>query len=954
MFHLIRRVALFLATPVVLIAASLAVTSTSASAALSGASSVLTRAPYLTDLTPTSVQVSWATSAQYTGVVEYGPPGNCTASSAIATSSGAPITIGTVKEYQNSVAVTGLTAGTSYCYRVTNTGSAPIDLLGSNSSPQFSTLPLVGSVAPLTFAVLGDWGDTTNSGSNTGAVNQNQAKIDALIAGSGAQFVVSTGDVAYPGGTQTTYGDLNQTGVNVSAVFGPSYWAVPGESIPYFAVSGNHGLNSTFLTDWPESATAAAAGGEYGMYPYPSIDGTKATSYPTSYYAVSAGNVRFYMLDAAWGDTNTGTATGGTCGSACAAYQVDHDAHWTATSPEYTWLQQDLAAHPGGVKIAFFHYPLYTNNSTQVSDPYLDNLPGSTGSLEQLLQQNGVGLVFNGHAHIYERNIATPGGVTSYVIGTGGANAEPVSKCTSTDAYAVGWSYSGNKGSACGAASAPGSDSQVYNFAKVSVNGTAVTVTPVNAAGATFDQQTYNFAPDTVAPTAPGNLTATSKSTQNTLTWTSASDNVGVTAYDIYRTGTYLTTVGPSVTTYTDKTAVAGMGYAYQLVARDLAGNTTAASVNVNGGPADTSPPTAPTGLTGTATGPTGISLAWQASTDNVGVTSYTVYRGSTAIATVSGGTLSYADSGLTPGTPYTYTVTASDASANVSPPSTPASATTLPDTSPPTTPGTPIATSVTSSQVGLAWTASTDNVGVVGYQVLRNGVLIASVAGTSYTDTTVSASTAYTYQVVAYDAAGNTATSGLLSVSTPAAGALFSDGFETGDLSQWTTNSGLTVETSQVHSGSYGAEESSTGATTYALKTLPGSYTELWASTWVYVVSRSTSATLIGFRGSNGGSIINLYLSQTGKLALRNNAGNVTTTSTTGMPTGGWHQVVLHVNTNGAVDVSLDGTAVAGLSLTGQNFGTNPINGLQLGDNSGSRTYDIDFDDVLVTQISQ
>ena len=50
--------------------------------------------------------------------------------------------------------------------------------------------------------------------------------------------------------------------------------------------------------------------------------------------AVSAGNVRLYMLDAAWGDTNTGTATGGTCGAACAAYQVDHDAHWTATSPE--------------------------------------------------------------------------------------------------------------------------------------------------------------------------------------------------------------------------------------------------------------------------------------------------------------------------------------------------------------------------------------------------------------------------------------------------------------------------------------------------------------------------------------------------------------------------------------------------------------------------------------------
>ena len=322
-----RRALSYLSVPVVIVAISL-VTARPASAALSGASSVLTRAPYLTDLTQTSMQVSWATSAQYTGVVQYGPPGNCTANSAIAATAGAPITIGSVKEYQNSVAVSGLSAATTYCYRVTNTGSAPVDLLGSNPSPQFTTLEPAGGTAPVTFDVLGDWGDTTNSGDNTtGAINQNQAGVDAQIAVSGAQFVVSTGDVAYPGGTQTEYGDLNQTGVNVSAVFGPSYWAIPGESIPYFAISGNHGLNSTFITDWPESANAAASGGEYGMYPYPSIDGANAASYPTSYYAFSTGGARFYMLDAAWGDTNTGSATGGACGSHCAAYQVDHDAH---------------------------------------------------------------------------------------------------------------------------------------------------------------------------------------------------------------------------------------------------------------------------------------------------------------------------------------------------------------------------------------------------------------------------------------------------------------------------------------------------------------------------------------------------------------------------------------------------------------------------------------------------
>ncbi len=70
----------------------------------------------------------------------------------------------------------------------------------------------------------------------------------------------------------------------------------------------------------------------------------------------------------------------------------------------------------------------------------------------------------------------------------------------------------------------------------------------------------------------------------------------------------------------------------------------------------------------------------------------------------------------------------------------------------------------------------------------------------------------------------------------------------------------------------------------------------------------------------------------------------------------GGWHQVVLHVTINGgsgSVDVSLDGTPVSDLSLTGQNLGTNPITSLQMGDNTGGRTYDIDFDDISVSQTS-
>jgi chitodextrinase len=77
-------------------------------------------------------------------------------------------------------------------------------------------------------------------------------------------------------------------------------------------------------------------------------------------------------------------------------------------------------------------------------------------------------------------------------------------------------------------------------------------------------------------------------------------------------------------------------------------------------------------------------------------------------------------------------------------------------DTQAPTTPTGLTATSVSSSQINLSWTASTDNVGVAGYLVFRNNVQIASTTQTSYSDTGLAPSTSYTYTVVAYDAAGN------------------------------------------------------------------------------------------------------------------------------------------------------------------------------------------------------
>src|SRR5439155_3471298 len=92
-------------------------------------------------------------------------------------------------------------------------------------------------------------------------------------------------------------------------------------------------------------------------------------------------------------------------------------------------------------------------------------------------------------------------------------------------------------------------------------------------------------------------------------------------------------------------------------------------------------------------------------------------------------------------------------------------------DTTAPTVPTNLSATAISSSQINLAWTASTDNVAVTGYKVFRAGVQIATItAGTTYQNTGLTAATPYSYTVSAYDAAGNnSAQSSSVSATTSA-----------------------------------------------------------------------------------------------------------------------------------------------------------------------------------------
>ena len=101
------------------------------------------------------------------------------------------------------------------------------------------------------------------------------------------------------------------------------------------------------------------------------------------------------------------------------------------------------------------------------------------------------------------------------------------------------------------------------------------------------------------------------------------------------------------------------------------------------------------------------------------------------------------------------------------------------PDTTPPTAPSNLTATAASSSQINLAWTASTDDVGVAGYLVERcqgsgctGFAQVATVAGTTYNDTGLAAATSYSYRVRATDAAGNLSGYSITASATTLAGA--------------------------------------------------------------------------------------------------------------------------------------------------------------------------------------
>ena len=272
---------------------------------------------------------------------------------------------------------------------------------------------------------------------------------------------------------------------------------------------------------------------------------------------------------------------------------------------------------------------------------------------------------------------------------------------------------------------------------------------------------------DTEAPSVPADVKATDVTeTTAKLTWSEATDNVGVAGYNVYVNEAKVNDTLVTGTEYSLTDLTAATEYSVTVTAVDAAENESAKSeavVFTTETEKDTEAPTAPTEVKATEVTETTAKVTWSEATDNVGVVGYNVYLNETKVNdTLVTGT-EYALTELTEATEYAVRVTAVDAAENESARSEAATFTTLKkeepkDTEAPSVPTAVAAADITQTTAKVTWDASTDNVGVVGYNVYVNEAKVnaSPVTVTEYDLTGLTEATEYTVRVTAVDAAEN------------------------------------------------------------------------------------------------------------------------------------------------------------------------------------------------------
>jgi YD repeat-containing protein len=258
---------------------------------------------------------------------------------------------------------------------------------------------------------------------------------------------------------------------------------------------------------------------------------------------------------------------------------------------------------------------------------------------------------------------------------------------------------------------------------------------------------------DDIPPGAPGTPSFSAITvTTATVSWTAASDNVGVTGYRYRINGGAWNTLG-NVTSVGLTGLASYTSYAVDVQAGDASGNWGVSNSN-SFTTVDGTAPSAPGTPTFSAITATTATASWTAASDNVGVTGYR-YRLNGGAWNTLGAVLTVNLTGLTGSANYTLEMQATDAAGNWGASSS-NSFNTL-DATPPSAPGTPSFSAVATTSVTANWTAATDNVAVTGYRYRLNSgawntlgnVLTVNLSG-------LTGATVYAFDVQAQDAAGN------------------------------------------------------------------------------------------------------------------------------------------------------------------------------------------------------
>jgi chitodextrinase len=267
-------------------------------------------------------------------------------------------------------------------------------------------------------------------------------------------------------------------------------------------------------------------------------------------------------------------------------------------------------------------------------------------------------------------------------------------------------------------------------------------------------------------PSFPTNLTISGLSeTGFALKWSPTSNGA---AYEVFKDGVSVGTT-PSLTMNINNVSIDGV-YSMTVVSKDGAGNPSESSLPLIVTIPDLHNPSVPTNLTATVITDHGFNLYWNSATDNVGVVLYEIFRNDTLFGNTAASYLPIPY--LSPGRTYKMQVRSKDAAGNISALSSAITVTTLSslvsDIDAPSVPLNLIATGMSDKSFILHWDNSTDNIGVVSYEIYENNTLLGNASINQLSVSGLSAATMYHVKVRAKDAAGNlSAFSIVLNVTT-------------------------------------------------------------------------------------------------------------------------------------------------------------------------------------------